>query len=291
MKHVREQLPDVQRLRPGVSAATRRRRRAGHRQGPGQRYPDADGDGRGPRAGAGARGLALGAGHRRGDLGAADAAGRGTRARAVAGPPPDVADRSRWRRWSSCWSRARCWRPFGLTHRGAGQPPPAAIGQRPAGGHLGPERRPRLQPVRHRARKPRPGRQRRRRRPQHDVEHRAVLLGHAPEARRGRARALPRRRPGAARPGRVEVQTPTPGFPMQVYVANHINLDYPFGSSVPLSARGWQGPVASTRPSWPAANGSRSTSAGPPTATTCCGSRRLPPGHQSASIAEVSLFR
>ena len=48
--------------------------------------------------------------------------------------------------------------------------------------------------------------------------------------------------PGVA--GRaLEVQTPTPGFAAQVYVANHIELSIPYGSSTPLAARGWQGPV------------------------------------------------
>jgi hypothetical protein len=41
----------------------------------------------------------------------------------------------------------------------------------------------------------------------------------------------------------LEIQTPTPGFAAQVYVANHIELALPYGSPMPLSARGWQGPV------------------------------------------------
>ncbi len=44
----------------------------------------------------------------------------------------------------------------------------------------------------------------------------------------------------------VAIQTPTPGFAVELYVSNHINLSLPFGSSSPLSARGWQGPVGSS---------------------------------------------
>jgi serine/threonine-protein kinase len=41
----------------------------------------------------------------------------------------------------------------------------------------------------------------------------------------------------------LEVQTPTPGFGAQVYVGDHIDLSLPYGSSVPLTQRGWKGPV------------------------------------------------
>ena len=86
----------------------------------------------------------------------------------------------------------------------------------------------------------------------------------------------------------VEVQTPTPGFPMQVYVADHINLNYPYGSSVPLSERGWQGPVASTPH---VVSGQRIPIrwAGPPTATTCCGSRPSPPGTSRRDLRGVAV--
>ncbi len=41
----------------------------------------------------------------------------------------------------------------------------------------------------------------------------------------------------------IEIQTPTPGFAAQIYVANHIDLSLPYGDSTPLTARGWHGPV------------------------------------------------
>jgi eukaryotic-like serine/threonine-protein kinase len=44
----------------------------------------------------------------------------------------------------------------------------------------------------------------------------------------------------------IEIETPTPGFAAQVYVANHIDLALEYGSSTPLTARGWQGPVGAS---------------------------------------------
>ena len=79
MKHVREQVPDVQRLRPGVSAATAAVVERATAKDPARRYPDADSMAADLEQRAGARDLALRPGHRRGDLGAADAARRGAR--------------------------------------------------------------------------------------------------------------------------------------------------------------------------------------------------------------------
>jgi eukaryotic-like serine/threonine-protein kinase len=44
----------------------------------------------------------------------------------------------------------------------------------------------------------------------------------------------------------LEIQTPTPGFAAQIYVANHIQLSLPYGNSTPLAGRGWQGPVGTS---------------------------------------------
>mgnify|MGYP001269081089 CR=1 FL=1 len=41
----------------------------------------------------------------------------------------------------------------------------------------------------------------------------------------------------------LEVQTSTPGFAVQVYVADTVNLELPEGNSTPLAERGWKGPV------------------------------------------------
>ncbi len=43
----------------------------------------------------------------------------------------------------------------------------------------------------------------------------------------------------------LEVQTPTPGFAAQVYVADHITM-LPYGDATPLAERGWQGPVGAS---------------------------------------------
>ncbi len=88
----------------------------------------------------------------------------------------------------------------------------------------------------------------------------------------------------------IEIQTPTPGFAAQFYVSDHIDLAIPYGSSESLSARGWIGPVGSSQS---VSNGQKIALHPPPGAhryylmwlTT------LPPGHQSATIADVTLFR
>ncbi len=87
----------------------------------------------------------------------------------------------------------------------------------------------------------------------------------------------------------LAVETATPGFSAQVYVASRIDLSLPFGSSTPLTARGWHGPVST---STHVASGRR---------IAISVSRRwryyllwittLPPGRQSLGLAGVTLFR
>jgi hypothetical protein len=88
----------------------------------------------------------------------------------------------------------------------------------------------------------------------------------------------------------IAIQTPTPGFAVQVYVGDHIDLELPYGNPTPLGKRGWQGPVGS----------SASVRSGEHIQLTVAGGRHryyliwmytLPPGKQSASIADVTLFR
>jgi hypothetical protein len=88
----------------------------------------------------------------------------------------------------------------------------------------------------------------------------------------------------------VQIQTPTPGFAVQIYAANHIDTTQEYGSSTPLSARGWQGPVGSS-------THVRSSERIP---LTLSGTRyryylvwltTLPPGQQSATISGITLFR
>jgi len=87
----------------------------------------------------------------------------------------------------------------------------------------------------------------------------------------------------------LEIQTPTPGFAVQVYTADHINLSLPYGNSTPLSARGWQGPVGA---STDVRSGSRiSLSVAAPHRYYLMWMTSLPPGAEVATIAELTLLR
>jgi tRNA A-37 threonylcarbamoyl transferase component Bud32 len=87
----------------------------------------------------------------------------------------------------------------------------------------------------------------------------------------------------------VEIQTSTPGFDMQVYGADKINLAYAYGDTTPLTARGWHGPLGS-------AENVRDRER---IRLTGGGAYRyyliwlstLPSGQQSASISELTLFK
>jgi eukaryotic-like serine/threonine-protein kinase len=88
----------------------------------------------------------------------------------------------------------------------------------------------------------------------------------------------------------IEIQTPTPGFAAQIYVANHIQLALPYGDPTALAARGWQGPV-----------GKSASVHDRERIQLNVGGRRfryyllwivaLPPSMQSASLAELTLFQ
>jgi eukaryotic-like serine/threonine-protein kinase len=88
----------------------------------------------------------------------------------------------------------------------------------------------------------------------------------------------------------LAVKTPTPGFSAQVYVANRIDLSRPYGSSASLSERGWRGPVGASAH---VHSGER--------IPLRLEARRyryyllwmtdLPPGRQSATISDVTLFK
>jgi len=88
----------------------------------------------------------------------------------------------------------------------------------------------------------------------------------------------------------IQVQTPTPGFAAQFYTSDHIDLSPPFGSSESLGARGWIGPIGSSS----SVHSGRRIALHPP-----AGSHRyyllwlttLPPGRQSATIADITLYR
>jgi serine/threonine-protein kinase len=88
----------------------------------------------------------------------------------------------------------------------------------------------------------------------------------------------------------IEIQTPTPGFGVQIYVANQTPAPLAYGDSTALTARGWQGPVGQSSY---VHDGDR--------IQLNLGGRMfryyliwittLPPHLESASIGELTLFR
>jgi eukaryotic-like serine/threonine-protein kinase len=88
----------------------------------------------------------------------------------------------------------------------------------------------------------------------------------------------------------LEVQTPTPGFNAQVYGARSVNLSYPYGNTAPLSARGWHGPLGSAEN---IRNRQRIklSSDGTPYRYYLLWLTTLPPGEESASLSELTLFK
>ncbi|HEX4188297.1 MAG TPA: protein kinase [Solirubrobacteraceae bacterium] len=88
----------------------------------------------------------------------------------------------------------------------------------------------------------------------------------------------------------LEIRTPTPGFSVQIYAGQSVNLSLPFGDSTPLTARGWHGPVgASTY----VHNVERVSinAGGRPFRYYLLWLATLPPGMQRATISGVTLFR
>ncbi len=88
----------------------------------------------------------------------------------------------------------------------------------------------------------------------------------------------------------IELQTTSPGFDMQVYGARSINQSYPYGDSTPLAARGWHGPLGSATS---VRNGQRIalSSAATPYRYYLIWLTTLPPAQESASISELTLFK
>jgi serine/threonine-protein kinase len=88
----------------------------------------------------------------------------------------------------------------------------------------------------------------------------------------------------------IEIQTPTPGFAVQIYVADQPPASLAYGDSTPLAARGWQGPVGQ---SGSVRSGGRIQLglAGRPFRYYLIWITTLPPNKDSASIGELTLFR
>jgi eukaryotic-like serine/threonine-protein kinase len=88
----------------------------------------------------------------------------------------------------------------------------------------------------------------------------------------------------------IAIQTPTPGFQVQIYVADHVQLNLPFGDSKPLSERGWQGPVGASSA---VRSGERIPLdlLGQPYRYYLVWLTTLPPKRESATIADIDLFK
>jgi eukaryotic-like serine/threonine-protein kinase len=88
----------------------------------------------------------------------------------------------------------------------------------------------------------------------------------------------------------IEIQTPTPGFAAQIYVANRIEESLPYGNSTPLTGRGWQGPVGEDPD---VRNGAHIELAlgGKRYRYYLIWITKLPPGMEFASLAGITLFR
>src|SRR5262249_18455734 len=87
----------------------------------------------------------------------------------------------------------------------------------------------------------------------------------------------------------MQIQTPTPGFAVQVYTSDHIDLSQPFGSSASLAARGWKGPIAASS----SVQSGQKLSLHPPGAPRfyLMWMTTLPPSRQSATIADITLYK
>jgi eukaryotic-like serine/threonine-protein kinase len=87
----------------------------------------------------------------------------------------------------------------------------------------------------------------------------------------------------------IEIQTSTPGYAVQVYGADRIDSSLPYGNSTPLAGRGWQGPIGATAFVQP--RDRIVLDAKQPFRYYLIWLTTLPAHMQSASITDVTLFR
>jgi serine/threonine-protein kinase len=87
----------------------------------------------------------------------------------------------------------------------------------------------------------------------------------------------------------IEIQTPTPGFAVQIYVADKIET-LPFGDSASLASRGWKGPVGASAN---VRDGERIRlrPLEGPHRYYLMWMTTLPPHMESATIADITLFK
>jgi eukaryotic-like serine/threonine-protein kinase len=88
----------------------------------------------------------------------------------------------------------------------------------------------------------------------------------------------------------IEIQTTTPGFGVQLYASNSINLSYSYGNATTLARRGWRGPIGA---SGYVHRRERIRFAGVNQRYRyyLLWLTSLPPGGMSASISELTLFK
>jgi hypothetical protein len=88
----------------------------------------------------------------------------------------------------------------------------------------------------------------------------------------------------------IEIQTPTPGFGVQLYGANTVRTSVPYGDSTTLAERGWLGPFGASSY---VHDGERIqlNPGGKTFRYYLVWITTLPPGTQSASIADLTLFK
>jgi len=88
----------------------------------------------------------------------------------------------------------------------------------------------------------------------------------------------------------LQIKTPTPGFGVQVYGAEHVAAALAYGSQTPLSARGWVGPLGESAS---VQDGQRVAlrSGGHSYRYYLMWMTTLPPGRQSAEVNELQLLR
>ena len=87
----------------------------------------------------------------------------------------------------------------------------------------------------------------------------------------------------------LEISTSTPGFPVQIYVANEIKT-LPFENSTPLAARGWHGPVG-TSSSVKSSERLPLSLGGVPWRYYLVWVTALPPESRVVTISEIALFK
>ncbi|HET7296998.1 MAG TPA: protein kinase [Gemmatimonadales bacterium] len=288
MKHVREQLPDVQRLRPGISAATAAVIERACAKDPARRYPDAE-----SMAADLEQALALEASRSGQATGEVTSVLRTLPGEARRRVPWPVRHRLAWGLSLGLLVlvgvAVALLAAFARTHRGAGVPAASTAGsglrevslaQAAAHGYnpfgTGPENRDQVSNIVDND-------------PNTTWSTERYYSGTLHKAGGVGTGVYLDAAPGLAAKASA-IQTPTPGFPLQVYVANHIDLNHSYGDSTPLSARGWHGPVGSTE----------HVVSGERVPLHLGGTRYryyllwltgLPPGQQSASISEVALFK